>query len=111
MGLDAAVVVRVSDALNGPFALPPTRVPGYFLRPDYFELLADLRRDAPVHEYAPGMRTVTRYDDIRAISRDPERFCSAMGVLVNDPLRTGGRADPARSCTWIRPTTSAGASS
>ncbi len=63
-------------------------VPGYYLRPDYYDLLAELRRDAPVREFAPGMRTVARYDDIREISRDPGRFCSSMGALVNDPMRT-----------------------
>jgi len=69
--------------------LPPDpTVPGYYLRPDYYDRLADLRRDAPVHEFAPGMRTVARYDDIREISRNPGRFCSSMGALVNDPMRT-----------------------
>jgi cytochrome P450 len=62
-------------------------VPGYYLREDYYELLADLRRNAPVHEFAPGMLTIARYDDIREISRDPARFCSSMGALVNDPMR------------------------
>jgi cytochrome P450 len=63
-------------------------VPGYYLRDDYYELLADLRRKAPVHEFAPGMLTIARYEDIREISRDPERFCSSMGALVNDPMRS-----------------------
>ncbi len=72
--------------------------PGFFLRPDYYDVLARLRAEAPVFEYAPGIKAVTRYHDIREISRDPERFCSGRGVLVNDPLREGGRArrlDPA----------------
>jgi cytochrome P450 len=61
--------------------------PGFFLRPDYFELLADLRAHAPVHRTADGMLAVSRYEDIRAISRDPTRFVSGRGVLINDPLR------------------------
>ncbi len=68
-------------------------VPGYYLRADYYDVLADLRRDAPVHEFAPGMLTIARYDDIREISRDPARFCSSMGALVNDPMRTTEAAD------------------
>jgi cytochrome P450 len=67
--------------------------PGFFLQPDYYELLARLRADAPVFEYAPGIKAVTRYHDIRAISRDPETFCSGRGALVNDPLREGGTID------------------
>jgi cytochrome P450 len=78
-------------------------VPGYYLRPDYYERLADLRRDAPVHPFAPGMYTVARYDDIREISRDPARFCSSMGVLVNDPMRTWERPAKAPSILHMDP--------
>jgi cytochrome P450 len=78
-------------------------VPGYYLRPDYYELLADLRRDAPVHEFAPGMVTIARYDDIRTISRDPARFCSSKGALVNDPMRTWERPQKAPSILHMDP--------
>jgi cytochrome P450 len=78
-------------------------VPGYNLRPDYYELLADLRRNAPVHEFAPGMVAITRYDDIREISRDPGRFCSSMGALVNDPTRTRERPVKAASILHMDP--------
>jgi cytochrome P450 len=71
------------------FELDP-ETPGLFTRDDYFDLLAELRRDAPVHEYAPGSWTVARYDDVREVSRDPARFCSGRGVLMNDPLRNAG---------------------
>lgn len=64
--------------------------PGLFTRPDYFDLLAGLRRDAPVYEYEPGSWTVARYEHVRDVSRDPDRFCSGNGVLMNDPLRKGG---------------------
>ena len=63
--------------------------PGFFLRPDYYEVLAQLRAEAPIYEFAPGIKAVSRYDDIREISRDPARFCSGRGVLVNDPIREG----------------------
>ncbi len=78
-------------------------VPGYYLRPDYYQVLGDLRRDAPVHEFAPGMRTIARYDDIREISRDPARFCSSMGALVNDPMRTWEKPAKAPSILHMDP--------
>jgi cytochrome P450 len=81
--------------------------PGLFTRPDYFELLARLRRDAPVYEYEPNAWTIARYDAVREISRDPERFCSGRGVLMNDPLRRGGEIhgsilhmDPPAHAPW-----------
>jgi cytochrome P450 len=60
----------------------------FFTRADYHEVLADLRAEAPVFEYAPGRWTVARYEDIRDLSRDPARFCSGQGALVNDPIRS-----------------------
>ena len=81
--------------------------PGFSLRADYYEVLARLRAEAPVFEFAPGMKAVTGYHDIREMSRDPERFCSGRGVLVNDPLREGGtiegsilHMDPPRHRAW-----------
>ena len=72
-------------------------------------MLARLRAEAPIFEYAPGIKAVTRYHDIREISRDPARFCSGRGVLVNDPLRAGGKVDgsilhldPPRHNEWRR---------
>jgi cytochrome P450 len=63
------------------------RDPGFFTRDDYHDVLARLRAEAPVRECAPGFWTVARYEDIRDLSRDPGRFCSGHGALVNDPLR------------------------
>jgi cytochrome P450 len=83
--------------------------PGFFLQPDYYEVLARLRVEAPVFEYAPATLAITRYHDIRAISRDPETFCSGRGALVNDPLREGGTVagsilhmDPPQHASWRR---------
>ena len=64
--------------------------PGFFLRADYFDVLADLRDQAPVYRTLNGSWAVTRYDDIRMISRDPDRFVSGRGVLINDPMRSDG---------------------
>lgn len=65
--------------------------PGLFTRDDYYDVLAALRREAPVYEYEPGSWTVACYDDVREVSRDPARFCSSRGVLMNDPLRKAGQ--------------------
>ena len=64
-------------------------VAGFFTRPDYADVLARLRAEAPVLAYTPGSWTVARYDDVRAVSRDPETFCSGQGVLMLDPVRDG----------------------
>jgi cytochrome P450 len=71
--------------------------PGFFLEPDYFDVLSVLRHREPVHRTADGLLAISRYEDVRAISRDPQHFVSGRGVLINDPLR-----DPAGSGrnTW-----------
>ena len=61
--------------------------PSFFIGPNYHETLACLRAEAPVYEYSPGLWTISRYEDIRNVSRDPQRFCSGRGALVNDPIR------------------------
>jgi cytochrome P450 len=76
-------------------------------RPDYFDVLTRLRSEAPVFEYTPGSWLVARHDDVRTVSRDPARFCSGRGVLMNDPLRKGGEIhgsilhlDPPEHAPW-----------
>jgi cytochrome P450 len=61
--------------------------PKFFVAPDYIDVLAQLRSEAPVFQFAPGLWTVACYDQIRDLSRDPKHFCSGRGALVNDPLR------------------------
>ena len=56
-----------------------------------------------MHECAPGFWAVTRYEDIRDLSRDPARFCSSHGVLLNDPIRASERATPDRSIVHMDP--------
>ncbi len=82
------------DSIDLEFSLT---IPGFFLSPDYFDVLAALRDRHPVHRTGDGLLAISRYEDIRAISRDPDRFVSGRGVLINDPLR-----DPAGSGqnTW-----------
>jgi cytochrome P450 len=90
-------------------ALDP-RDPSFFLRPDYYEVLARLRESDPVHACGPGFWTLTRYEDIRDVSRDPSAFCSGRGALVNDPLRSAapGEAHSSRSILHMDPPEHAG---
>jgi len=71
------------------------RQASFFVRPDYYQVLARLRDEDPVHQCEAGFWVLTRYGDIRDLSRDPARFCSGRGALVNDPLRTD--VNPMRS--------------
>jgi cytochrome P450 len=75
-----------------PPAPPPTIAPD---DPDWY--LGDvhaayewLRRESPVHRYEPNdCWLVSRYEDVRRVSRDPATFCSGRGILVHDPVRAG----------------------
>jgi cytochrome P450 len=77
--------------------------PGFFLRDDYDEVLAWLRAHDPVHRLADGTWLVTRYDDVRAVSRQPELFTSRRGALVNDPLRVVEPDDASGSLLHLDP--------
>jgi cytochrome P450 len=79
------------------------RDPAFFAREDYHDLLARLRAEDPVHRCAPGFWAVTRYEDIRELSRDPAHFCSGRGALVNDPIRSEGTPMSARSILHMDP--------
>jgi cytochrome P450 len=79
------------------------RDPAFFLRDDYFDVLARLRAEDPVHRCGPGFWAVTRYEDIRNLSRDPAHFCSGQGALVNDPLRGSEAPMAARSILHMDP--------
>lgn len=68
--------------------------PGFFTRDDYFDILDAMRSHGPAWRTGNGMLAISRYDDIRAISRDPARFVSSRGALINDPLRSDGSAPP-----------------
>jgi cytochrome P450 len=61
--------------------------PGFFLGDSYYESLAWLRSESPLHRIGDGLVLVSRYDDIREISRQPELFASRHGALVNDTRR------------------------
>ncbi len=75
----------------------------FFVRDDYYDVLARLRAEDPVHECAPGFWAITRYEDIRNLSRDPDHFCSGRGALVNDPLRSSEAPMASRSILHMDP--------
>ena len=77
--------------------------PGFYLREDYDDLLAWLRANDPVHRSANGMVLVSRYDDIREVSREPARYSSRRGALINDPLRIVEPNDDAGSLLHLDP--------
>jgi cytochrome P450 len=77
--------------------------PGFFLRSDYYELLARLRAESPLHRLDDGLVLVSRYEDIREISRQPGAFSSRHGALVNDPARRNGPDDTSGSILHLDP--------
>jgi cytochrome P450 len=79
------------------------RDPAFFVRPDFHEVLGRLRADDPVHRCDTGFWVLSRYDDIRDVSRDPAHFCSSRGALVNDPLRHAKHSVSSRSILHMDP--------
>lgn len=77
--------------------------PAFYARPDYLDVLATLRSEAPVHRVADGLVTIARYEDIREVSRDPGRFSSRGGALVNDPIRSGTNRGGPPSILFLDP--------
>ncbi|MDQ3294599.1 MAG: hypothetical protein M3527_09150 [Actinomycetota bacterium] len=77
--------------------------PGFFLRSDYFELLAWLRANAPVHPAGEKQWLVSSYELIREISRQPGHFTSRRGALVNDPMRLFEPDDESGSILHLDP--------
>jgi cytochrome P450 len=76
---------------------------GFYLRPDYYELLAWLRANDPLHRSSNGMVLITRYEDIREVSRRPDAFSSRRGALINDPLRAVEPNDESGSLIHLDP--------
>ena len=79
------------------------RQAAFFTRPDYHDVLARLRAADPVHRCDDGFWLLSRYEDIRDVSRDPSRFCSSKGALVNDPIRSEGARLPTPSILHMDP--------
>jgi cytochrome P450 len=97
---------REQTELRGPITLGTgidPRDAAFFVRDDYYDVLAKLRAEDPVHECGPGFWAISRYEDIRNLSRDPGHFCSGRGALVNDPMRSSGASSPSRSILHMDP--------
>jgi cytochrome P450 len=63
--------------------------PASFSRGQPHDQFRWLRANAPVHRHAepngPGFWAVTRYEDVRAVGRDPATFSSAPTIMIADP--------------------------
>lgn len=77
--------------------------PGFYLQDDYYDVLSWLRANDPVHRSANGMVLVSRYEDIRQVSRDPSTYTSRLGAILNDPVRAAGPNDAAGSLVHLDP--------
>ncbi|WP_194815866.1 cytochrome P450 [Nocardia sp. XZ_19_385] len=57
---------------------------------DPYPSYARLRTEAPIYHSAdPDLWIISRYDDVRAVLRDPDRFSSDVGGLESDPFNPG----------------------
>jgi cytochrome P450 len=82
-----------------PFA-PPIHAPD-FLAGDPLPELRRLRAEAPVYwDPTPGFWLLSRHEDVVAVSRDPETFCSGQGILLSDLERP---VMPRQSIIYIDP--------
>jgi cytochrome P450 len=60
----------------------------HFYTGDFLPALRALRAETPVYWHpVPGFWALSRHEDIVAVSRDPETFCSAQGILLSDLTR------------------------
>ncbi len=70
--------------------------PRFFLRPDVDAAFARLRSESPVHRtrdlgqpQGPDFWSVTRYEDVRAVSRDFTTYTNAPNMTIEDYVRSG----------------------
>ncbi len=70
--------------------------PRFFARDDVDAAFARLRSESPVHRSqdlgepaGPAFWSVTRYDDVRAVSRDHQTFTNAPNFVIEDYQRSG----------------------
>jgi cytochrome P450 len=94
--IDQTIGLEATDAID-------PRDAAFFARGDYYDVLARLRAQDPVHSCSPGFWVVSRYEDIRDLSRDPAHFCSGRGALVNDPVRSSSTPMLSRSILHMDP--------
>lgn len=79
---------------------PPLGDPAFHAG-DPFAVFRELRRRDALHWCDnPGFWAATRHEDVLAVSRDPETFCSSRGILLSD---IGREIVPRSSITYIDP--------
>ena len=79
---------------------PPLHDP-QFHAGDPFPAFRRLRAEARVYWHpTPGFWTLTRHEDVVAVSRDPATFCSSRGILLSDIERP---VMPRQSIIYIDP--------
>ena len=79
---------------------PPLDDPGFHAG-DPFPAFRRLRAEPGLHWHpTPGFWAITRHEDVTAISRNPETFCSSQGILLSDLERP---IMPRQSITYIDP--------
>jgi len=80
---------------------PPLADPAFHAGPDPFPVYRALRRAPTLHRHSgPDFWAVTRLEDVVAVSRDPETFCSSRGTLLSDLERP---IIPRQSILYIDP--------
>jgi len=68
---------------------------------DPFPVFRALRAEPHLHwNDEPGFWAAARHEDVLAISRDPETFCSSRGILLSDLKR---EIEPRSSITYMDP--------
>ncbi|HEY8514056.1 MAG TPA: cytochrome P450 [Candidatus Binatia bacterium] len=83
-----------------PSFAPPLADP-HFHAGDPFDVYRALRAAPTLHRHAePAFWAVTRLEDVVAVSRDPETFCSSRGTLLSDISRP---IIPRQSVLYIDP--------
>ncbi len=84
----------IQDLIEPPMKINLTD-PGLYSRGDPYAVWRWLREHDPVHWHPPGLLpgfwVLTKYDDVRAVYRDPATFSSAGGILLRPEIHG---ADP-----------------
>ncbi len=85
---------------EGPLAgsAPPAFDSADFYHDDPDATFRFLRRHAPIYRWEPragvAMWILTRWSDVREVSRRPDRYCSSRGIRLIDGLRRGESGVP-----------------
>lgn len=96
MAIDSGIETSDSKGRASSFTPPDFGSPDFYLG-DSESTYRFLRREAPVYRWAPreglGIWVLTRWADIREVSKRPKRFCSSRGLRLIDVLRRAEAGD------------------